>query len=203
MIEKLKKFCGDPLCSGRIGEPWSKDNFTFATNGYILVRVPRLPEVPEGENVVNIDAVLNINPEPSDTYVDAPGIEDLAIPECPRCKGKESEPRECEECEGSGEVLLENDFNEYECTCKSCGGDGEHGRCPKCKGTGYLIDSEDALVPIVGAEFKKINILNLIREFGPLQIAPPCPEGKASWIRFTGGHALIMPVTRAQSAGRP
>ena len=200
MIEKLKKFCGDPRYSERIGSPWSKGKFTFATNGYILVRVPRLQEVPEREDAVNVGAVLKVNPEPVEGFVDGPGIEGLDIPQCPRCKGNESEPQEFEECDGSGVVNFENSFHEYECTCQSCDGDGELDHCRKCHGTGYLIDSEEALIDIAGALFKKTQILDLTRVFGSLQIAPPCPEGKASWIRFQDGQALVMPVIRAQSA---
>lgn len=200
MLEKLKKFCGDARYNKHIGTPWSIGEFTYATNGFILVRVPRLPEVPERENVVNIQAVLGENPEPTEGYVGSPGIGGLQIPECPKCKGIESNPEGCEECEGSGVVTFENDFHDYECTCQSCDGDGKHGRCLKCNGTGYLINSEDALIEIAGSWFKKINILNLTREFGHLEIAPPCPAGKASWVRFRGGHALTMPVIRANGA---
>ena len=199
MIEKLKKFCGDPRYAEHIGSPWSKGEFTFATTGFVLVRVPRLADIPERTDAVNVEKVLDLNPEPADGYVDAPGIDGLQIPECPHCKGKEYSPV-CEECDGSGEVILENDYHEYECTCKTCGGDGEHERCSKCHGTGYLIDSADALVEIAGADFKKTDILALTRAFGPLQVTPPTPRGKASWIRFATGHALLMPVTRAIGA---
>lgn len=200
MIEKLKKFCGDPKYNEKIGTPWSAGEFSFATNGFILVRVPRVASVPERENALNLKTLMDLNPEPQEGYVDAPGIADLAIPECPRCKGKESSPEACEECNGAGVVELSNRYHDYECTCQSCGGDGEHGRCSRCASTGYLINDEEALVEIAGAPFKKVNILKLTREFGDLQVAPPSPEGKASWMRFAGGHILTMPVTRAMGA---
>ncbi len=200
MIEKLKKFCGDPNYNEKIGAPWSAGEFSYATNGFILVRVPRLAGIPERENTVNLKTLMDLNPEPEEGYVEAPGIADLAIPECPRCKGKETSPELCEECDGAGVVTLGNRYHDYECTCQTCGGDGEHGRCSKCRSTGYLIDSEDTVVEIAGALFKKVNILNLTREFGKLQVAPPCPRGKASWMRFPGGQILTMPVTRAKGA---
>jgi hypothetical protein len=200
LIEKLKKFCGDSKYNEKIGTPWSAGEFTFATNGFILVRVPRLAEVPERQNVVSLKSVLEQNPVPSDGWVDAPGVEDLKIPACPRCKGKESNPTPCEECDGTGAVDFDNRWNSYEFTCKSCDGDGEHGSCKKCGGTGYLIDTEDSNIPIGGAEFKKIYILDLTRAFGPLRVAPHIQEGKACWLSFAGGHALLMPIVRAKSA---
>lgn len=196
-VKKLNKFCGYRE-NERIATPWSSGDFSYATNGFILVRVGRITSVPERTDTVNYQAVLDKNPEPSDGWVDAPGIEDLHIPECPRCKGKESDSVPCEECDGDGYVTLQNDFHDYECECKSCDGDGETGGCSKCGGTGYLFD--DARVHIAGAEFKTGQILELTRTFGPLQIAPPSPDGKASWIKFKDGHALIMPIVHAQSA---
>jgi hypothetical protein len=197
MIDKLKKFCGDPKYNERIGTPWSIGEWTYATTGFVLVVVPRLAEVPERTNTVSLTKILETNPVPETGWVDAPGIADLNIPECPRCKGKESDPEDCEECDGNGIVYLENDFHDYECECKTCSGEGSVGGCRTCGGVGYLAD--DARVHIAGIEFKTIQILDLIRTFGPAQVAPPA-KGNPAWVRFLRARALVMPITHANGA---
>lgn len=42
MLKKLKAFCGS--CKGT-DKPFSQDDYTYATNGYILLRVPRMKTV--------------------------------------------------------------------------------------------------------------------------------------------------------------
>lgn len=192
-VKKLEKFCG---YGGKLEKPWSSGDLTYATNGFTLIMVPRMKEVPEIKDTVNVQAVIDGNPEPLAGWVDAPGVAGLNVPECPKCKGKESESEECEECQGTGYVNLENDFHDYEWECKSCDGEGETDGCRECDGTGYLY--KNAFVTIGGTEFKTGQILELTRTFGPLQIASPSPD--ASWVRFKGGKAIIMPIKRAKSA---
>ena len=195
MIEKLKKFCADPKYNERIGTPWSLRDRTYATTGFVLISVPRLAEVPERTNTVDLTSLLSKNPVPEDGWVDVPGVDGLSVPECPRCKGKERPSEPCEECDGNGVVDLENSFHDYECTCKSCDGDGEVGGCRQCGGTGYLTD--EARIHLAGSEFKTSQILEITRTFGSLQVAPQSPGGGASWIRFEGGNALVMAIHRA------
>jgi len=192
-VEKLKKFCGYKE-SPTISTPWSAGDKSYATNGFILVIVPRVAEIPERTNTVNIAKVLDMNPMPDEGWEKAPGIDGLNVPECPKCKGKERPSEVCEECDGSGVVDLSNEWHDYECECKSSHGDGEIGGCRTCHGTGYLTD--EARIHLAGAEFKTAQILDLTRVFGPLQVAPPSAVGRCSWLRFDGGHALVMPILR-------
>jgi len=193
-VEKLTKFCGgkeDPS----ISTPWSVGDKSYATNGYILVIMPRVAEIPERANAVNVAEVLNANPMPDEGWEKAPEIDGLDVPECPKCKGQIRPSWPCEECDGDGVVVLQNRWHSYEIECKSCGGYGERGGCRECGGTGYMTDK--ARIHLAGAEFKTAQIRDLTRVFGPLQVAPPAAMGRCSWLRFDGGHALVMPILRA------
>src|SRR6185369_15900200 len=46
-LEELKKFCARDGTRYHIDKPWSDRDWTYATNGHIIVRIPRLVSVPE------------------------------------------------------------------------------------------------------------------------------------------------------------
>lgn len=94
--------------------PFSQDDFTWATNGKILVRVPRLPDVTEHP----------LAPHMRKTWVDGIGpwvpVTPFVIPmseeECRDCDGTGKQHEcpdctcECEQCEGTGMVTS---YDEY------------------------------------------------------------------------------------------
>ncbi len=55
----LKPFCGDNDIRYYLNEPFSEGEFTYATNGHILIRVPRRDDVPE----VSVDSMKNKIPK--------------------------------------------------------------------------------------------------------------------------------------------
>jgi hypothetical protein len=65
MAIDLRPFCGDEgSAAAYLMSPWSRGVFTYATNGHVLVRVPRRPDVPEidGGKALNTEAVLRAMP---------------------------------------------------------------------------------------------------------------------------------------------
>jgi hypothetical protein len=178
-----------PFCSGynkKMEKPWSRGDFTYASDGFIVIRVPRREDCPEIENPVNAEAIFNVTPEPVDGFIALPSIEKIGeLKVCPKCKGKALE--ECPECDGEGELDIRSDFNTYTVECKSCGGEGDE--CAECHGAGNI--EPTPTVEIGGSMFTTPYIRALIALPGA-QIAVNRDSRKASWIKFKGGDALLM-----------
>ncbi len=105
------------------------------------------------------------------------------FPVCQECDPCLNDPAliKCEECDGDGEVHLGNDYNDYECTCKSCDGNGVRKRrkgrytrneCPKCGGSGIYSDKQLAL-PIDEHYINPVIIGFLISIFGKITVFDP------------------------------
>lgn len=187
-LENLKKHCGD-LESEKIGTPWSEGEYSFATNGFTLVRVSRLPEVPGRKNIPNYKAVLELTPEPVDGWQAVASLESFGIKECPWCKGKIREPAACEECHGEGEVSWDNHWHTYEATCRGCDGDGKTNLCTRCGNHGYILPQEI----IIGQHaFTPSYLIEFLKMPG-LEVSLPPDIATAVWFRWGSGHALIMP----------
>ena len=101
----LMPFCSTDPYMWFIAHPFSRGTFTYATNGCIIVRVPRRDGVPDG-GVKDPDAVMSKLPTPTIPF---PA---LVIPEnigpCPTCSGR-GYKHDCEFCE---------------CDCEACSGIG-------------------------------------------------------------------------------
>lgn len=177
--------------------PFSFGDYSYATNGHILVRVPRLADVPEWE-ALNEKAARMFDgldfPALNAALVDIPESPQLAPEPCPFCSGT-GKITTCPECEGTGEVGFENDFHCYECDCLTCHGSGKvsgnESLCGYCNGTGKLKVTN----PIeVGGTFFSSHYLNLMRDLLPgVKIAPTETE-KANYFKFDEGDGLLMPM---------
>jgi hypothetical protein len=177
--------------------PFSLGDYSYATNGHILVRVSRLADVPEREalnekaarmfdglDFMALDAAL----------VDIPNFSPPDPNPCPVCEGS-GKVSTCPECKGAGEVTFENDFNEYECECLTCLGQrkvsGQKSICGDCNGTGNLrVVNRIA----VGCSGFSSHSLSLMRNHLPgVKIAPTDPE-KAAYFKWAGGDGMLMPM---------
>ncbi len=49
--DDLKPFCSPDPIRETMAESWTAGAFSYATSGHILIRVPRLADVPEGEGI--------------------------------------------------------------------------------------------------------------------------------------------------------
>lgn len=122
---------------------------------------------------------------------------------CDICRGTgRLSVTKCPECDGHGDVDIENDYNKYNVTCQTCDGKGVIGKpenpasfpCLECDGTGncgyenygrvYLHkDYDEALY----ADYLEVLItLPVIQIF-----MPRCKEDY-SIFRFDGGEAILM-----------
>lgn len=189
-LELLQSFCQDDpeRCLGR---PWTKDSFTYASDGFILVRVPAIDKDPGGRGTAVEKLYAEAGLIPEDGWLDLPTIPDPPV--CSKCKGDADANRECPECDGDGEVDLYNSYSSYTCDCKTCGGSGEIEGCSKCHGTGFEAEEESVQV---GSRRFKVALVRMVATLPKVQIAPT--NNSINWVRFEGGDALVMPLTEAR-----
>lgn len=111
----LQHFCADADSARAymIGRPWSRGAWTWATNGHIIVRVPRLAEVEENEAAPDAEARLAKQPDPV-AWIDVPAQEMPADVKCEICNGA-GHPASAEPCNKCGHIK----------DCEYCGGIGK------------------------------------------------------------------------------
>lgn len=190
--EILQKFCSPD--NSMMNVPFSFGAHTYATNGHIIVRVPKLPDAEEG-SFLNEKAAMMFDAIPDlSGMVELPELSDEEAETCRVCGGT-GKTEVCPECNGEGAFTFSTNFNDYECECLSCNGQGEvKGRgqtCGTCYGTGKK------------PEWKRISIgssgfatcyLRLMRDNLPgVKILPNEPVN-ACYFQFDGGDGFLMPM---------
>ena len=198
----LTKFCCEPddNCRYDFSKPFTRGGWTYASDGRISVRVKT--DAPDTD-LTKVAPAWNLNwglcskavdPLPTDPY---PLVKNV-VEKCPDCHGEE---RDCDECNGTGNVLCEECG--YSHTCKKCDGSGDGTvytpkNCKTCSNlreirvertTAYIFDigSEDVFVALSDRNY------DLIRELPNLKInlkllQQPIP------FTFDGGEGLVMEV---------
>lgn len=194
----LKKFC-DPERPALV-RPFTHGEFTYATNGRVLVRVakcdnePNLPGVPTMESAESVLYVVGIVTEWQPLSVEIPP---MRYNDCPDCKGFGKFDK-CHDC--SGEGVIECCSCGHEKNCRSCKGEGvfpsSNGKtaCKDCDGKGKV---EDPPSVQLGYDHVCSKYLALIAELPNVVIAPNV-HGHIRQIpfKFNGGIGAIMPRTR-------
>jgi hypothetical protein len=208
----LKLFCSTSSYNhGRLAAPYSYGDYTYATNGHILIRVPRLADAPENENAPKVwtgDIAELFNREPAE-WVPVPEV-DYDGDECEVCGGTGTALL-CPECEGEGEVFPETKYSIYEGQdCATCEGNGQISQqawndfvkghkfkgqaiedsCDECIGTG--IESTKASQVINGSRISE-KYLWMVGELPGAELGIFEPEAAVRF-RFDGGDGLIMPM---------
>lgn len=110
-LDTLQQFCRvrddcEPLWQH---VPWSRGQYTYATNGHILIRLPRQVEVPENPRAVECD---NLFPSMDGrTWFPLPVVVPPPLVECDDCEGRgkyggpKGHVHQCDECEGTGKLM--------------------------------------------------------------------------------------------------
>jgi hypothetical protein len=93
----LKPFYQNPINEALL-KPWSRDGYTFATDGRIAVRLPEVEGIPDNPKAPD---VMKIWPKEPDEYIDLPDIPPVTVDPCPWCCDYEKH-EVCEECGGTG-----------------------------------------------------------------------------------------------------
>ncbi|PHS71964.1 MAG: hypothetical protein COB22_05980 [Cycloclasticus sp.] len=180
-------------------KPFIVDGRTIASNGHILMSAA-LNKQYDGagdEQAKRIRSILSgldgkqFGPMPKITLPDPT--------ECFICAGAgKSSKKDCEECVGEGDVYFYNGFNNYECECDSCGGDGFNycqstdEDCFKCRGEGVIYGWRDA--PVVLGVKVNANYLRLIIDAPNLEVFADI-EKKMLAFRSGDDYGLIMGLT--------
>lgn len=173
--EILQMFCGKETYRKELSKPWSGGEFTIATDGRILIRVPRVAEIPEHEKESLTSGVASMVGK--HYPIEAAWFDLPAIPPKPP-----KEPDEiCSYCNGRGE--------------SHCGHCGEWGDCVECDGAGKFEADEKPQFGEVGARKVMADHLRLMALLPECKIA--VNHGDLTdpiAFKFTGGIGLVMPT---------
>ena len=193
MINKnlLLKFCEDAF-NENLELPYSIGDYTCATNGIILIRIPRLVEYPENPKAPDPEKIeYERNPE---KWYSVGDIKKPKSADCVFCKGQ-GKNFTCPECDGNGIVWLSNNYSEYPgIDCNSCNGKGKIKFCEECNGTGKVF--QQTPMDFHGVAFDQ-------RYLALLSGLPNCEIGLISKtattpFRFDGGTGIIMPMKKPE-----
>lgn len=101
----LKQFCSDDETRSNIQQPWSRGDYSYATNGHIIVRVPRLQDVPENDCAPDARPLMD-KTAPAKIWMPVPTQTMPPDIQCNWCDGTKRDPndkrRKCDECHGTG-----------------------------------------------------------------------------------------------------
>lgn len=198
--QQLSVFCDSSR--HEIEKPFSLGPWSYATNGHLVVRVPRADDVPEWDAINEraqalFDRVDMAAAEAA--LIEIPELPKVETTLCTTCAGQ-GRVKECPECDGEGEVELESSHHRYFNTCKTCNGDGLIGAadnvddkkiCTACHGTGKKTPT--VRVPL-GATGFSLRYLSMLKAIPGMRIAP-LHITDAAYFRFDGGEGLLMPMS--------
>lgn len=170
----LQQFCAteDEDARTYLSKPWSMGEFTYATNGHILIRVPRREDVPENpDNPITADKVHRVaRIEPTDVWR-APTI--VGLPPLVET--------ECDRCDGIGKA----------CHCASCDCD-----CPECYGKGEISSDRGKSASYRGVPFALKYIRMICALPGVEFTSQPHKEAPLRF-RFDGGIGSVMALRKS------
>jgi len=169
-----------------MSKPWSDGEWTYATNGVSLIRVPRMDDIGAVDWAPNTTALFRSLCKQSKDAVPLAEIDIPAAVPCKTCKGKPVGLFECDSCGGAGECEC------FHCggiqDCDDCDGKGVLQVCPTCNGRG---EAKRQCVHINGVSFDA----HYLRFFADLPGAViTTNENRPARVDFDGGVGAIMPM---------
>jgi hypothetical protein len=167
----LQQFCSDDPFRENLSKPFTLGDFTYATNGHILVRLPKIDGVEEIKNAPNPSKIFKDFPAPN-YFVSLPA---LALPPL-----EGPEIVDCDVCGGSGK---EHECPDCDCECMACDGSGKEHREKK-------ISTTLAGVILQLRYVRKLAALPHVEIAPHLAIADKSPV----FFRFDGGDGALMPM---------
>lgn len=188
----LDLFC-DPFDETEMcNKPFSRGEYTYATNGHIIVRICKV----EGfDKDPELDlSFMDFAPSHDGKWHALPEYKEPSTVRCGDCKGS-GFSTECPDCEGEGEVCFEVGCHEYEATCKECCGQGfvsgGYSPCHNCNGTGTAYT--EGCNPTVNIYGVKLNLrsINKMETLPNLRLFLPLKNHMVCFM-FDGGVGVIM-----------
>lgn len=164
MSINLQQFCGTDISRDYLMQPWSLGEYTYATNGHILVQVPRIDGVPENSRAPSKKLSDVLDPQ-----------RDAACEPLPALKLPEVRKRICYHCDGTGRG--------HECPNCAC-------VCTECSGE-KSVSCEDFISCEVDGFLIALKYLRMIAALPNAKMAKGSPSTP---VRFTfdGGEGRIM-----------
>lgn len=190
----LQPFCSDASAKRpHLEQPWSRDGFTYATDGRILLRVSREDyPAPENDKAPNTDVVGPYNHSELRYWIPVPELPEPEVRACTLCDGT-GKTRKCRECSGFGSC--ECDCG-HEHDCGYCDGtgrrNGEDEECECCE-AGKITTTQTVNV---GPALANSEYLRKIRTLPEVAIALPVEEYAPIAFRFEGGVGYLMPMRK-------
>lgn len=192
----LKQFChkGDHRTVD-LARPFSEGDYTYASDGWIALRVPRVDGVPENGNAP-LPSRLPWDHDEIGDWIDLPDYDLDDADDCRRCKGSGRE-KSCYECHGAGEVELHSGYHVYSCECLTCGGGGilaavskDDDPCGDCNGTGKRL-----MTPVEwGRAHISMALLERIKVLPGVQLSKHGADLQPFRFKWDGGVGLVMPM---------
>ena len=184
MVEERDKIDLTKFCSrdhSNRSQPFSRGKWTYATNGHICIRVPRLTNVPERLGTPDARKIYakadRLGPY---KWVGVPKV-DITTFKCDRCDGTGKLDGDtervytCEECKGSGRVKESKPI-----------------RFLLGSRPGYAIYLNNIYLNLIRRELPNAE-LGLIKEASSTGIVTRT-DFRPVKIRFDGGEGILMPV---------
>lgn len=168
MTIDLQSFCSTRRAE--VDHPFTIGAYTYATDGYIAVRVLALPDA-RTEGPIGVVKY----------FKDIDGLEfvSVLIANLPPAGGKRNV--ECLDCDGRGK---EHDCPNCHCKCESCGGSGKI----------LVDDDQDTSVEFRGIAYGLVLFRRVLALPGlSWERLPQTRE--PTRFRFDGGFGLLMPLT--------
>jgi hypothetical protein len=192
-IEILEKFCSRDETRTKIQKPFSIGDYTYATNGHIIIRIDKVESIGSVENSLNPETLLTWDHSKIKEWLPLPEYSIDISDKCRYCKGT-GKSEDCPECEDEGFVEFSNAHNYYEVECKTCDGSGtvvsDDSPCDYCGGGGYNLNSP------INFKDKKVNIiyLELIKDLPGIALSPAGDPMEPVRFKFDDGCGFIMPM---------
>lgn len=194
----LLKFC-HPSALHNIDKPFSRGEWTYATDGRILIRVPRVDGYDEDKGPKNVEQMFNEAEFMRGVTVWQPLPEfKLVVKECDWCKGK-GYTKPCEafnnpkiKCTNGNGVKCKR--HNDDCTIGCNPADKGAVPCEECFGSGVeKVNSGPVMNGAIGKTKVNAIYLDMIKDLPKVQIAPH-DENSVFRIKFEGGEGLLMPM---------
>jgi len=203
----LEKFCRKSHYTGTLNEPFSDNDYTYASDGSIIIRVDKIQEMTEKDTHSNKAKELfeknKING--NEIWTDLPKFE-VIEKNCTECVGT-GKIIICKECNSTGSLEFSSNYNDYDVECKSCfGKDIKDEKCEDCDGTGKYKEYSNPVIEVPirkDGNLEQIEIiingkyLEMIQDLPNIKIALQ-GEKELIKLKFDGGIGLPMPIERGK-----
>lgn len=158
----LQPFCSKDETRYQLTKPWSRDGYTWATDGRVLLRIPGVHAEPnpEAPNAEKLGTFFSTGPE-------------ITMPKIPFL-----ETKPCAWCKGRGRV----------CTCDFC--DNKACICDGCDGTGKI--EKAVSVPVGAGRFSNHYLAKIATLPGLRLFPSSDDPTAAMFFIFDGGCGYLM-----------